>query len=102
MTADELDQLLESDGVVSLRADAWAEVAPAFEEVERHATGIAGDLVIVKAAAGPAAVETPSSGACVVRLLADADEVRRFVERRLRQYERMWDGCGCRIDYHGR
>jgi hypothetical protein len=22
------------------------------------------------------------------------------VQRRLEQYERMWDGCGCRIDYY--
>ena len=23
-----------------------------------------------------------------------------FVEDRLTDYERMWDGCGCKIDYH--
>ncbi len=30
----------------------------------------------------------------------DLEAARRFVEDRMETYERMWDGCGCRIDYH--
>ena len=28
------------------------------------------------------------------------DRKARFVAERMDQYERMWDGCGCRIDYY--
>jgi hypothetical protein len=32
--------------------------------------------------------------------LGDEDEVRRFVRERLEAYDRMWDGCGCKVDYY--
>ena len=28
------------------------------------------------------------------------ETAERFVEDRLSDYERMWDGCGCKIEYH--
>jgi hypothetical protein len=31
---------------------------------------------------------------------ASIEAAERFVEDRLRVYEKMWDGCGCKIDYH--
>ena len=27
------------------------------------------------------------------------DEAKKFVRDRLDTYDRMWDGCGCKIDY---
>jgi hypothetical protein len=44
--------------------------------------------------------ETPE-GEIVLRRLASRQDAEDFVERRLADYDRMWDGCGCRIDYHG-
>jgi hypothetical protein len=35
-----------------------------------------------------------------MRRLSDADEACQFVQRRLEDYERVWDGCGCKIDYY--
>jgi hypothetical protein len=75
-------------------------LADQFDEIERHATGIAGDLIIIQTAAGLAAVEEPNSAQRVVRLLTGDDEARQFVRQRIEQYERMWDGCGCKVDYY--
>jgi len=97
-----LEDLLDAlaDGrIARMSPTAWAAIAATFPETERHATGVAGALLIIRTPAGPAAVETPSDQEVVVRPLADAD-VRRFVTDRLAQYERMWEGCGCRIDYY--
>jgi hypothetical protein len=47
-----------------------------------------------------AALEQPSAGERVLRRLSDAEEAQRFVKGRLEAYERMWDGCGCKIDYY--
>jgi hypothetical protein len=80
-------------------ADDWAAMAASFPEIERHATGVAGDLLIVRTGAGLAAVELPTDAERIIRPLADAEAARRFVDERLAQYERMWEGCGCRIDY---
>lgn len=100
MTVEELNSRLDAERIVPIPAAEWAELADGFEEVERHDTGVAGDLLIVRGELGLAAVEQPSPGERVVRQLSHLEEARRFVRRRLDEYERMWDGCGCKIDYH--
>jgi len=90
---------LDAGRVVRVGADDWTSIAQAFPEVERHATGVAGDLLIVGTGAGLAAVERPTDQERVIRPLGDAAAARAFVDERLAQYERMWEGCGCRIDY---
>lgn len=41
------------------------------------------------------------SGVFLVRELRTRGEADRFLNERLETYERMWDGCGCKIDYLG-
>jgi hypothetical protein len=102
MTAEELNRRLSSDHIIRLSTDEWDAVAPGLEEVERHDTFIAGDLILVRTDHGLAAVEEPKSGERVVRRLGDAATAAAFVKERLSDCERMWDGCGCKIDYYGR
>jgi hypothetical protein len=100
VTADELNNRIIEEGIVSLRAEEWSEIEGEFEEVERHATFVAGDIIIARGNAGLMAVEQPSNHERVARLLASIDEANRFVKNRLDQYERMWNGCGCKINYY--
>jgi len=100
MTIEELDARLDAERIVEMPAAVWDGLAPALEEVERHATGLAGDLLIVRSAGGLAAVEQPAPTERLVRRLADLDDARRLVTRRLETYDKMWDGCGCKVDYH--
>jgi len=100
MTAEELDHRLRSQRIVSLSSSDWRALAANFDELECHDTLVAGHLLIVRGPAGTAAVEQPSPEKRVIRLLSDDQDVRRFVRERLEQYERMWDGCGCKIDYY--
>ena len=44
--------------------------------------------------------ETPN-GEVLLRRLDSRASAEQFVEGWLADYERMWDGCGCKIDYHG-
>ena len=99
MTVAELNAKLAARGIVPLPTAEWEEVQAAYPELERHSTFIAGDLTIVRGEDGPVAVEEPSSTERVLRRL-DADQVRDFVTDRLDTYERMWDGCGCRVEYY--
>lgn len=100
MTPELLQRRLSTEDTVTLELAEWQEVQKAFREVERHPTHIAGDLVIVRDADGPVAVEEPASRKRVLRRLADDAHVRRFVQDRLDTYERMWDGCGCKVEYY--
>jgi hypothetical protein len=100
VTSKKLARGLAEKGLAVLSAAEWEALAPRFKEIERHATGIAGDLVIVEDETGLLAVEAPRRDERVVRRLADPESVRRFVEERLAKYERMWDGCGCRVNHY--
>ncbi len=102
MTRFELLQRLAEEEIVPLTAAEWQEVRDAFEVVERHPTLLAGELVVVHSDAGLLAVEEPRAGERVVRRLGDAAAMRAFVKERLDTYERMWDGCGCKVDYYHR
>lgn len=100
MTIEELGERLRAEEIVKMAPAAWSALSDAVEEVERHATFLAGDLVIVRAPAGLVAVEEPSSTERVLRLLGGEEEARAFVRERLDTYERMWDGCGCKVEYY--
>ena len=43
--------------------------------------------------------EQTSQGQLLGRVLPSVDEANRLVDDRLAAYDRMWNGCGCRIDY---
>lgn len=99
MTIEELDRRLAAERFVSLSTTDWTELAGQCEEVERHDTFLAGDLLVVRTGEGLAAVEQPAQGTRIVRRLAGLDEARRFVDARLETYDNMWNGCGCKVDY---
>jgi len=100
MATDALTARILSEGIVTLDTAAWQKVEESFEELERHDTFIAGDLLIATRDGVLVAVEQPMSTRRVIRRLTDEAEVRRFVQDRLDTYERMWDGCGCKVEYY--
>lgn len=100
MTEQEFRDKVEEGGSVPFSREEWEAVAHAFPVVERHNTQLAGDLLIIKLGDALAAVEAPSRDARVARLLGGSQEARVFVEKRLEEYERMWDGCGVKVDYY--
>ena len=42
--------------------------------------------------------ETPD-GHALARRMPSIKQAYAFVDRRLETYERMWDGCGCKVEY---
>lgn len=100
MTIDEFKRSVLLGGTVPLSASEWMELADHFSVEERHQTQLAGELLIVSLRGDLIAVEAPSKDARVARYLGGPDDVRAFVARRMEEYERMWDGCGVRIEYY--
>lgn len=101
MQHHELESRLAAGEIVVLTIANWQALAPAFAVRAQHDTQMKGLLTIIATSLGLAAVEEPSHTQRVVRLLGDERAVRRFVDERLATYERMWDGCGCKVDYYG-
>jgi len=100
VTIEEFKRRLASGGTVPLSAREWEELADHFPVEERHHTQLAGELLIVSFGGDLAAVEAPSRDARVARYLGGPEEARAFVAKRMEEYERMWDGCGVRVDYY--
>lgn len=100
MNRDEFDASLKSDRVVAIAPADWPDLSARLTEVERYDTGFAGVLLLLEFEDGFAALEQPAADTWVVRRLGERAEADRFIQDRLAQYERMWDGCGCRIDYY--
>jgi len=99
MTVEEFREKVGDGGIVPMSRAEWEGIASSFPEVERHNTQLAGDLIIVRAGDALVAVEAPSRDARVARALGGPEEARAFVARRMEEYERMWDGCGVKVEY---
>jgi hypothetical protein len=100
MDAQQLQRGLEAGEIVRLDRDDWDSCRDRFRVMERHDTGLRGELLIVAGAAGLAVVEEPSTVERVVRPLPSLQAARELLADRLATYDRMWDGCGCKIDYY--
>ena len=44
--------------------------------------------------------EYSKKGEIILRRFDSEADAREFVSARLQIYEKMWDGCGCKIDYY--
>jgi hypothetical protein len=65
-------------------------------------TGFAGPLRILELGGRTLVQEQhPDSEEVIVRELDSRQAADRFMDKRLADYERMWDGCGCKINYLG-
>ena len=91
---------IERRRVVVFPADGLAELLESAETVREENTFIAGAIRILLISDEIVVQEqTPDTKDVVVRGCSSRDEAERFVDERLSAYERMWDGCGCKIDY---
>lgn len=36
----------------------------------------------------------------LVRIIKTRKEAEEFIKQRLEIYDRMWDGCGCKVEYY--
>lgn len=100
MDSVELTERLREGEIVELSEQQWKELEERVRVSESHETGQAGKLLIVQLGGLSAAVESPKPDRRVVRPLNGPAAVRAFVTERLDTYERMWNGCGCKIDYY--
>lgn len=59
----------------------------------------AGPIRVLVAGKDVLVQETSDKGEVVLRRFESEEDAARYVSDRIDTYDRMWDGCGCRIDY---
>ncbi len=82
-----------------LTASEREDILALADPVDMPEAGFIGGPVILRLRSRLAALEQAGPDAWALRPLAGEQEVRAFLERRREELDRMWDGCGCSIDY---
>jgi hypothetical protein len=36
----------------------------------------------------------------IIRIVKSKEEAEEFIKERLEIYDKMWDGCGCKVEYY--
>jgi len=97
-----IDELLERLGrapVTVIDGDELAVLSERAATLRDDDTCVAGRIRVLRVAGRVVVQEQTPDGEILLREAASEAEAARFVDDRLAVYERMWDGCGCRIDY---
>jgi len=91
---------LEKSPRLSLSHEELTEFLAAVTILREEDTCISGMLRILLLGNDTVLVqeETPRREA-LVRVRPSLQAAEDFVRKRLEIYERMWDGCGCKVDY---
>ena len=71
-----------------------------FETARAVDTGLAGWIRILSVEGERIVQEETQEGQILLRRFGSPEAADAFVDRRLADYDRMWDGCGCKIRYH--
>jgi hypothetical protein len=97
---DLIEGMVEGE-VRSLVSDDLSGLLEAAETIRADNTRLSGWIRILSLEGRVVVQEETPDGEILLRRLGSRATAERFVQGRLADYERMWDGCGCRIDYHG-
>ena len=101
----DIDALLEKLGDASrldLSPDELAGLLEEAELVHEEDTCISGMIRILCLRNIVLVQEETPDREVLVRIRPTREAAEEFVARRLETYERMWDGCGCKVDYSER
>jgi hypothetical protein len=101
MRTSELVEKIQDSVVVVLDPERLPGLLEVAETLRVEDTRLSGWIRILRIDGQIAVQEQTPEGEILLRGLASLDAAHQHVDQRLLDYERMWDGCGCRIDYHG-
>ncbi|MBS4034516.1 MAG: hypothetical protein KGZ85_08635 [Ignavibacterium sp.] len=76
------------------------EVIKDFHLIYEADTGISDKIRILKKDEGYFIQETTNKNEILFRRMKSLTEAEELVKHRLEIYEKMWDGCGCKVDYY--
>ncbi|MGA9751774.1 MAG: hypothetical protein WBS54_08290 [Acidobacteriota bacterium] len=101
MTDESLLDELGRSPVVQISAEDLARLLKAGELLREEQTGMGGPLRLLVWSGRLLFQEETPERAILLRSLPSKEAAEHLLQSRLATYERMWDGCGCHIDYFG-
>lgn len=100
MSIDDLIVGLHHNPLVTIDRNTLRELIDAAEVLREDDTHLAGWIRILAVGDSILVQEETPKGEVLVRRMPSRESAERFVGLRIQSYERMWDGCGCKVDYY--
>jgi hypothetical protein len=99
LTAGEVLEQARTQDLVTLDEHSLNALLEGAEIIRDEDTCLAGRIRILHMDGTVMVQEQTQEGRILVRRLGSYAAAKSFVDDRLATYERMWDGCGCKVDY---
>lgn len=99
MDNDALLERLDEASRLNLSSDELAGLLEEADFVREEDTCISGMIRILRLRNTVLVQEETPEREIVVRIRPTIEAAEEFVAGRFETYERMWDGCGCKVDY---
>ena len=99
MKISELTKELSTSESVAIDRETLAGLLEKADVLRQDDTCIAGMIRILSFDGAILVQEETPDREVLARAMATREDAETFVSDRLEIYERMWDGCGCKINY---
>jgi hypothetical protein len=100
MTARDIVERLARRTPVMIDTTHLAALLAAAEIIAATDTCVAGLIRILAVDSLIVVQEQTPDGEVLLRRFRSREAAQTFFDDRIAAYDRMWDGCGCTIDYH--
>lgn len=100
MIAEKVIYELNSNKYYLLKPDKLNDFLSEVEIISENDTKIYGMIRIVKFNKIILTQELTNINEVSIRKFNNIEEASKFIDDRIDVYDRMWDGCGCKVDYY--
>lgn len=98
-TVDILKKVKSTSFVVILE-DELQDLLTIANVIEEKDTHISDKIRLFKINGELLVQEKSNKNEYLLRLMKNKKEANLFIDERMETYDRMWDGCGCKVDYY--
>ena len=100
MTVNELITLAKKKAFLRIDENDLELLLSKCEIVEEKDTLISGKLRILNCQSNILVQEQSDKGELLIRFMENYKAAVALIDERMEIYDRMWDGCGCKVDYY--
>jgi hypothetical protein len=100
MKIDEVVEKLKDQNFLILPKENLEEILAHVSILEDKDTLMSDHIRILKWNDVILVQEITSKNELAIRIVDSIEQANHFVGERMETYERMWDGCGCKVNYY--
>lgn len=91
---------LSENNYITFQNPGLNEVLKSFSVIYEADTILSDKIRILKKDNSIFIQETTDKQEILFRRMKDESAARELINQRIEIYEKMWDGCGCKVDYY--